>query len=94
MYSYQGRSIISFKRRKSGDEYIVNFEDFNNRTVLIIGLVIIAILGIVFDVKDISLAVASGLVGYLSKDSNVEITHNTHGDNSNTYNNNQTEDIE
>jgi hypothetical protein len=35
------------------------------------------------NVKELPLAVASGLVGYLSKDSNVEINHNN---GENTYN--------
>ena len=49
--------------------------DWDNKTILILGLISIALLSIFFDVKDLALAVASGLVGYLSKDSNVEINH-------------------
>jgi len=52
--------------------------EIDNRTILIIGLIIIAIIGMILDVKELPLAVSSGLVGYLSKDSNVEINnHNT-----------------
>lgn len=61
----------------------MGFRDFfDNKTILIIGLILIAVLSIFFNVKDLALAVASGLVGYLSKDSNVEINHH------NTDNNN------
>ena len=52
----------------------------DNRSILIIGLIIIALVGMMLDVKELPLAVSSGLVGYLSKDSNVEI--NNHN---NTY---------
>lgn len=41
----------------------------NNKTILILGLIIIAILSMIFYHKDIALAISSGLVGYLSKDS-------------------------
>lgn len=51
----------------------------DNRTILIVGLIIIAIIGMILDVKELPLAVSSGLVGYLSKDSNVEI--NNHNNN-------------
>lgn len=40
----------------------------DNKTVLIVGLVILAAMGILFKEKDLSLALGSGLVGYLSKD--------------------------
>lgn len=62
----------------------MKFNEFDNRTILIIGLIIIALIGMILNVKELPLAVASGLVGYLSKDSNVEINH---GDNTNTYHN-------
>lgn len=42
--------------------------NFNNRTILIIGLVILSFTAMYFSYKDIALAIASGLVGYLSKD--------------------------
>lgn len=47
----------------------------DNRTILIVGLIIIALLGMILHVKELPLAVSSGLVGYLSKDSNVKINH-------------------
>ena len=40
----------------------------DNKTILIVGLVILAAMGILFKEKDLSLALGSGLVGYLSKD--------------------------
>lgn len=40
----------------------------DNKTVLIVGLVILAAMGILFQEKDLALALGSGLVGYLSKD--------------------------
>lgn len=46
--------------------------DVDNKTILIIGLIIIAIMGMIFNIKELPLAVASGLVGYLSKDINIE----------------------
>ena len=58
--------------------------EWDNKTILILGLIIIALVGMLLHIKELPLAVASGLVGYLSKDSNVEINHNS-GDN--TYNN-------
>ena len=42
--------------------------EFNNKTLLIGGLVILSVLAMYFSYKDIALAIASGLVGYLSKD--------------------------
>lgn len=53
--------------------------DVDNRTIVIIGLISIALVGMFLHVKELPLAVASGLVGYLSKDSNVEI--NNHNNN-------------
>ena len=44
------------------------FEKFDNKTILILGLIIIAILSLYVGEKDIALAVSGGLVGYLSKD--------------------------
>ena len=40
----------------------------DNKTILIVGLIILAAMGILFQEKDLSLALGSGLVGYLSKD--------------------------
>lgn len=42
--------------------------EFNNKSFLIIGLIILAFVAMYFSYKDIALAIASGLVGYLSKD--------------------------
>ena len=46
--------------------------EVDNKTILIVGLIIIALIGMILDIKELPLAVASGLVGYLSKDINVE----------------------
>jgi len=46
--------------------------EVDNKTILIIGLVLIAVLGMILNIKELPLAVASGLVGYLSKDINIE----------------------
>lgn len=60
------------------------FMDFDNKTILILGLVFIAVISIFFEVQDLALAIGSGLVGYLSKDSNVEINHhNIHNEEEN-----------
>ena len=40
----------------------------DNKTVLIVGLLLIAIVSIILKEKDLALAVSGGLVGYLSKD--------------------------
>lgn len=42
--------------------------DFNNKTLLIGGLVIASIVAMCFNYEQIALAIVSGLVGYLSKD--------------------------
>ena len=42
--------------------------EYNNRTILITGLVIASIVAMVLNFQDIALAIVSGLVGYLSKD--------------------------
>ena len=42
--------------------------EFNNRTILITGLIACSIIAMIFSYKDIALAIVSGLVGYLSKD--------------------------
>lgn len=46
----------------------MEFDKFDNKTILIIGLIAIALVGMICGTKDIPLAVASGLTGYLSKD--------------------------
>lgn len=50
--------------------------EFDNKTILILGLIIIAIIGMIFNINELPLAVASGLVGYLSKDPNITINKN------------------
>ena len=40
----------------------------DNKTILIIGLLLIAMISIILKEKDLALAVSGGLVGYLSKD--------------------------
>jgi hypothetical protein len=42
--------------------------EFNNKTILISGLVICSAIALVLDNHDVALAIVSGLVGYLSKD--------------------------
>ena len=42
--------------------------DFNNKTILITGLVICSLFAMYLSFEDIALAIVSGLVGYLSKD--------------------------
>ena len=51
----------------------MEFDKFDNKTILIIGLIAIALVGMICGTKDIPLAVASGLTGYLSKDANITI---------------------
>ena len=55
------RVLIHYKIKK-------NHMKINNKTVLIVGLVILSGMGIIFQEKDLALAIGSGLVGYLSKD--------------------------
>ena len=59
--------------------------EFDNKTIFIMGLIAIAIVGMIFNVKELPLAVASGLVGYLSKDANITINR--------TNNEDETDDI-
>ncbi|MBP5421642.1 MAG: hypothetical protein J6Y78_04270 [Paludibacteraceae bacterium] len=42
--------------------------EFNNKTILITGLIICSGMALVLDNHDVALAIVSGLVGYLSKD--------------------------
>ena len=42
---------------------------FDNKTILITGLIICSILALILKNHDVALAIVSGLVGYLSKDS-------------------------
>jgi hypothetical protein len=42
--------------------------EFNNKTILITGLVIASICAMFLNFEQIALAIVSGLVGYLSKD--------------------------
>lgn len=51
--------------------------EYDNKTILILGLVIIAIIGMIYNINELPLAVASGLVGYLSKDANITINKQT-----------------
>lgn len=48
--------------------------EYDNKTILIIGLIIMAVASLSVGEKDIALSISSGLVGYLSKD---VITNNT-----------------
>lgn len=47
--------------------------EFDNKTILITGLIIGAICAMINDYEQIALAIVSGLVGYLSKDANITI---------------------
>lgn len=42
--------------------------DFNNKTILITGLIFASFLAMYLNYEQIALAIVSGLVGYLSKD--------------------------
>ena len=52
--------------------------EFNNKTILITGLIISSLLAMYLNYEQIALAIVSGLVGYLSKDitSPVEVSSN------------------
>ena len=52
--------------------------DFDNKTILIVGLIVMALVSLYCSEKDIALAIASGLVGYLSKDAVTNNTITTH----------------
>lgn len=45
--------------------------EFDNKTIVILGLVIIGVGALYVGNKDLALAVGAGLVGYLSKDAQV-----------------------
>lgn len=45
-----------------------DYMKIDNKTILIVGLLLIAIISIILKEKDLALAVSGGLVGYLSKD--------------------------
>lgn len=47
--------------------------EFDNKTILITGLLICAICSVVYNYEQIALAIVSGLVGYLSKDAAITI---------------------
>ena len=40
----------------------------DNKTILIVGLLIVTVISMILGIKDLALAVSGGLVGYLSKD--------------------------
>lgn len=42
--------------------------EFNNKTILITGLVVASICSLFLNYQDIALAIVSGLLGYLAKD--------------------------
>lgn len=48
--------------------------EFDNKTIVILGLVVIGVGALYVGNKDLALAVGAGLVGYLSKDANVILT--------------------
>ena len=45
--------------------------DFNNKTILITGLVVASICALFLNYEQIALAIVSGLLGYLAKDPQV-----------------------
>lgn len=45
--------------------------EFNNKTILITGLVVCAIIGLFLNYEDLAIAVVGGLLGYLAKDPQV-----------------------
>ena len=47
--------------------------EFDNKTILITGLIIGAIIAMLYNYEQIALAIVAGLVGYLSKDANITI---------------------
>ena len=53
---------------KESEEYRIRFDLFDNKTLLILGLIGCAFCAMFVGYKDIALAVVSGLTGYLSKD--------------------------
>ena len=46
----------------------MEFDKFDNKTILIAGLLVCAIAAMFLNFEQIALAIVSGLVGYLSKD--------------------------
>lgn len=47
--------------------------EYDNKTIVIIGLIALGIVVLYIGHKDLALAIGSGLVGYLSKDANITI---------------------
>ena len=54
--------------------------DFDNKTIVIIGLIIIGLGALFTGYEQLSLAIGSGLVGYLSKDAVTYIQTHTQED--------------
>jgi len=55
--------------------------EFDNKTILITGLIACAITAMVLNFEQIALAIVSGLVGYLSKDKiDQYLSNETHSD--------------
>ena len=51
--------------------------EFDNKTIVIIGLIAIGLSALYVGNKDLALAIGSGMVGYLSKDAIVSINQNS-----------------
>ena len=49
--------------------------EFDNKTIVIIGLIAIGLCALIMKNNDLALAIGSGLVGYLSKDAKVILNH-------------------
>ena len=61
---FNKRYVLAFDVGQ-GDSTLLHID---NKTILIVGLLLIAMISIILKEKDLALAVSGGLVGYLSKD--------------------------
>lgn len=59
----------SFKKKYTGEKKM----EFDNKTIIITGLVIGSITAMFLNYEQIALAIVAGLVGYLSKDANITL---------------------
>ncbi len=72
------RAIFSIHTKKI-NEGEKNME-FDNKTIVILGLIAIGLSALYCGNKDLALAIGSGLVGYLSKDAAVILSRQTADD--------------
>lgn len=54
--------------------------EFDNKTIVIIGLILIGLTALYCGNKDLALAIGSGLVGYLSKDASIILNKQPNND--------------